>query len=237
MELATTTKQQPLTLMPPISASGCIRNRGQADYFHIPLTQNQPVSISVESLSLSSPMVPLLALRDPEQKVVAEIRETGKAREAAISHTPTQAGEYSLTIRDRYGHGGDRYFYRLTITPTQPDFALAMDRDSIVLSPEKPFDLPLTVTRQQGNGEPVTEIRIEAIDLPPGVTAEPVVSKPDGDTSGKVTIQLKTDGTPFSGPIRVRGSAKELSIDRYATAPPKFGARLRHIWLTVRQQE
>jgi hypothetical protein len=66
------------------------------------------------------------------------------------------------------------------------------------------------------------------------VTAMPVVADVKGDTEKKVTLSLTSEGKPFSGRIRLRGTAtapKELQ--RFARTPAKLDAMFDTFWLTV----
>jgi hypothetical protein len=75
---------------------------------------------------------------------------------------------------------------------------------------------------------------IEAVELPPGVTAEAVVSQPEGPTAKEVTLKLSSKGEAFSGPLRLRGTAAAPHVNqRLAHTPPKLGATFETIWLTA----
>jgi hypothetical protein len=136
-------------------------------------------------------------------------------------------------VSDRFRRGGDRYLYRLRIRCEQADFALTASTDSIVVTADKPAELPLDVHRYTGRNGSVGPVRIEAVDLPPGITASPAVSEPDGPTADKVTLSFSTSGAAFSGPIRIRGSAETpCEIERFARTPAKFAAGFEAVWLT-----
>ena len=80
----------------------------------------------------------------------------------------------------------------------------------------------------------VQSITIEALDLPPGVTAPTGVSEPEGPTASKVTLTFMTTGPAFSGPIRICGTADEpRKIKRFARTPPRYATSVEAIWLTV----
>ena len=82
--------------------------------------------------------------------------------------------------------------------------------------------------------EPIGAITVEAIDLPEGVTAEPVVSEAEGPTAAKVTLRLASTGPAFSGPIRVRATTgPPLGLTRYGRVPTKYPTTISALWLTV----
>jgi hypothetical protein len=230
---ANTTQEQPLSLSPPDAVSGCIRAPKCQDFFRLSLRKDQEVVIAVESLSLDSRLVPLVRLRDPQGNVVAEVPETGGVKDADLTHKPADDGDYLLAVGDRFRHGGSRYFYRLTVLPRETGFELALDTDAMVLTPDKPLEIPITINRYAALGETLGDIKIEAIDLPAGVTSMAVISEAMGDTSGKVTLKLETTGQSCSGPIRIRGTSDALKMERLAYPPAKFRTSFDRVWLTV----
>lgn len=231
------TPDQPKLLQAPVTVCGSIRKERDIDCFRVPMTKGTAYQIAVESVSLHSAMVPMARLKDPTGKVVAEVRENSNASDAVLSHTAGLDGEYTLTIRDRYHHGGERYFYRLSIVPRPCDFALSLAADSYRATPTEPAEIQVSVVRHTGSGETISDIEIEAVGLPPGATAASVISKSEGDTSGKVTLTVKTVGTSFSGPIQIRGTAVGRKIIRTAMTQEKFQSRFNAVWMTIQPGE
>jgi len=137
-----------------------------------------------------------------------------------------------LKVTDRYRNGGPRHLYRLTVRPLATDFQLTT-ADSIGVNSDKPTDVEVAINRTTGGEGKVETITVEAIDLPPGVKCEPVVSEAEGESAKKVTLSFSTDGTAFSGPIRIRGTAEKPEVTRLATTAPKFGGSTNVIWLTA----
>jgi len=80
----------------------------------------------------------------------------------------------------------------------------------------------------------VGPITIQAVGLPPGVTAPPVVSEPTGPTAAAVTLKLSTTGPAFSGPLRIAGKTNQpKEIERFVRTAPRLGAVFESIWLTA----
>ncbi|HCD02150.1 MAG TPA: hypothetical protein DER64_16665, partial [Planctomycetaceae bacterium] len=97
----------------------------------------------------------------------------------------------------------------------------------------KPLEVDVVVTRRNSSGGKLGPITIAIEGLPKGLTSSAVVSKADGATSKKVKLSIKTDGTAFSGPIRIIGKcAKPAELRRAARTPVKFGNAFGAIWLT-----
>lgn len=231
--VAAGTVDAPMSLTIPTAVSGRFQAERQTDYYELPLTTNQPLIFTVESRGIELPVQPMVRLIDPMENEASEFDEP-KPQDAVITHTTQHEGTYRLTVRDLFRQYGERCVYRLTVRIAEPDFELNLDSDAIVVKPDEPAEVVVNVRRHNtpaGNLGPIT---IEAIDLPPGVTAEPVVSEVEGDTSEKVTLRLTSTGEASSGPIRIIGRANEpVELERYARAKPQFGTSLSVVWLTA----
>jgi hypothetical protein len=223
--------KKPMPLILPSSVTGCLRRPRQTDAFRVALKKGQRVVVSVESNSLNSPFDPAALMTDSAGTVVAKAADVGPNREAMFSHAAAKDGDYLLAVSDRFRNGGERFFYRLTVRLDEPDYELTTAADTIVVTPGKPAELPIKVQRRGGSVGPIT---IQAIDLPGGVTAAPVVSEPTGPTAAAVTLKLSTTGPAFSGPIRIAGKASQSrAIERFVRTSPRLGAVFEYVWLTV----
>lgn len=222
----------------PLSVSGCLNHPGASDSFRFWLNRGQSISIRVDALEFGSEMVPSVRLVDANDAVAVESPENGASGDAELSYTAKEAGEYQLVLRDRFGHGGAHYFYCLNIFEPAADFELSLDSDRYVVDAEKSVEIPITVTRRQGNGGPIERVSIVAVDLPAGVSAEPVFSLPEGDSAGSVKLKLQsTRSDEFNGVIRIVGSTDRTegeSLERTAKTPARFGQKFDHVWLTAK---
>ncbi len=229
-----TTNAEPQPIPVPSSVTGCLRQPKQTDRYRLTLKKGDPLLVTVESRGLDLPLDPLVKLVSPSGKTAAENDDTGENRDCVLNHNAAEDGDYILHVSDRHRHGGDRGYYLLTARLEESDFELTTTAESYVVQPDKPTEVVVNVVRRTGVEGEVGPITIEAIDLPPGVTAMPVVSDVKGDTEKKVTLSLASEGQPFSGRIHVRGTAtapKELQ--RFARTPAKLDAMFDTSWLTV----
>lgn len=233
--LATGTVENPQTIAVPQSVTGLVADRTQQDVFRLPLQAGQPIVAVAESNNIDSLLdSPLMNLVDPAGKTVAEVGVGKPARASVITHTPAQDGDYLLTISSRFRQGGERCYYRLTIRPEVSDFELNATSDSIVVAHDKPAELEIKITRRGGPEGAVGPIKIEALGLPEGVTAEPVVSEASGDSAGTVKLKFTTTGSAFSGPIRIVGSTEQPKpIQGHVRTPPKLDVTFETFWLTA----
>ena len=226
-----TVRTQPLEVTLPTSYTGVVKDADSKHYFRIPMKQSQRMRIAVEAIEYYSPLCPQIRLLGPDGKVVVESPERGALQDVDLTSTAKQDGDHLLILSDRFGHGGNRHFYHLALTEPKSDFQLTLDTDTLQVTGTA--ELTVNVQRQTGVGEPVGDITVSAVDLPPEVTVESVVSQPEGDTSKKVTLKFaSTISEPQTQRIRIRGEAKDKS--RWATTPQKLRHRFEHLWLLLK---
>ncbi len=225
---------EPIPLPLPQSLTGCLRQPRQADRYRIAMKKGETLLAAVESRTLDLPLDPLVKLISPSGKAAGEVDDNGDNRDAVLTHKAAEVGDYVLTVADRHRFGSDRGYYVLTARLDESDFEITAAADVFVVNPDKPTEVTLNIVRRAGAEGAIGPITIEAIDLPPGVTAMPVTSEATGPTEKKVTLNLASEGMPFSGRIRFRGTAaapKELQ--RFARTPTKLDAAFETFWLTV----
>ncbi|MGH7194499.1 MAG: PPC domain-containing protein, partial [Candidatus Saccharimonadales bacterium] len=220
----------PQTVEAPLAISGRIGDRGDRDAFRFRLAKGQAWQFKVESRRLGYPLDAVLELFDSSGKSVARADDAGQQPDAELSFTAPAGGDYTLVVSDLYGHGGPRYFYRLTIAPQEPDFALSVAGHAYVFTPDKPLEIAVAIDRRHGFAG---EIEVTVDGLPPGVTAAGVKSLATGDTAKSVKVVLSGTSPAFSGPIRITGVCSTPLSSRRAEAKLAAGAHLSELWLTV----
>ncbi len=222
---------EPFALAAPVTASGRLRDPRATDTYVFAANKGQKLVAHVASPSLGLPVSPVFAIADATKKELARAEPPGLDRDTELAFTAPASGLYTLTVRDRFGDGGPRYAYVLRLTPSAPDYALALKSDRIVLDAGKSVDVPVTVTRLHGFAGEV-ELSVEG--LPVGVRAASTAGP-----NNSVILKLTADaGAASSGRIRIHGRAKsEPHVVREATAAvTEFGTTTSDIWLTVRNK-
>ncbi len=222
----------------PATITGRIDPAYDVDAFQFTAKKGRKLTIRVESRSLGQPLDPVLRLTDSAHKLIAEVDDPGSGggrrggrrrgadpgRDAELTFTAPEDGEYRVEVQDLYDHGGMRYVYRLSLTIPEPDYALTLAADRFTATPGKPLSIPVTV-------------EIQATGLPEGVTTTPVTSLPTGGSAKTVTLEFASASGPISGPFRVVGVSPKQGegrrSPRTATIPsPGGGASLAEAWLT-----
>jgi hypothetical protein len=222
-----------VALAPPVAVTGCLDTHNQITRHVFQLKKGTAYSLSAESSTFELPVVPLMRIMAPDGSRAAQSSDPGTGKETHLRFSPKVDGPHEVQVFDRYRHYGPGHFYQVTIVPEETDFELSISADMLVVTPKKPLEVDVVVTRRNSSGGKLGPITIAVDGLPKGMTSAPVVSKPDGGTSKKVKLSIKTDGTAFSGPIRIVGKCTEpAEFQRSARTPVKFGNAFGTIWLT-----
>ena len=222
-----------VALAPPVAVTGCLDTHNQITRHVFQLKKGTAYSLSAESSTFELPVVPLMRIMAPDGSRAAQSSDPGTGKETHLRFSPKVDGPHEVQVFDRYRHYGPGHFYQVTIVPEETDFELSISADMLVVTPKKPLEVDVVVTRRNSSGGKLGPITIVVDGLPKGMTSAPVVSKPDGGTSKKVKLSIKTDGTAFSGPIRIVGKCTEpAEFQRSARTPVKFGNAFETIWLT-----
>src|SRR5205823_2345662 len=138
---------------------------------------------------------PVLRLTDAAGKLLTQVDDTAGRegnRDAELTFTAPQDGNYQIEVRDLHGNGSWRHVYRLRAAVAEPDYELTLASDRFVLTPAKPLDIPVTVVRRHGF---TGAVEITAEGLPAGVTVTPVKS---AGTAGSTVLRLIASTGPQS---------------------------------------
>ena len=124
----------------PITINGKIDKSGDVDRFAFEIKEPQLLVFEVDALRLSSQLDALLTLygaekqmdastdmeaKSAEKEQVLMVNDDASGSDARIEWNFTEAGKYSVAIRDLNNQGSDAYSYRLNIRPLEPDFTLS----------------------------------------------------------------------------------------------------------------
>ncbi len=222
------------TLSARSSVTGRIAERGERDQYVLPGTKGQKLRFRIAAREFNSLLDPVLTITAADGKVLSEADDRSRTDlDGETTVTVPADGPLTVTVSDRYGDGGFRYFYVLTCETPEPTFTATVGAAEYLLNQDEPLDVPVTVARKDGFAEKLT-VSIEG--LPEGVTAEPVVSEPEGDSSKKVTLKLTRgeSAAASSGVIRVLCTADGAAAPQAAViSPGNTKDTLSDIWLTV----
>jgi Bacterial pre-peptidase C-terminal domain len=149
---------------------------------------------------------------DDSGRNVGQLRFTTQTRDARWDFTAPADGEYFVQVRDLYfqQRGEGRFAYRLSLRRPQPDFRLIavpvhdVQPHSTTVGRNSKNWMDVLAFRNDGFNEPIV---VEARNLPPGVTCEPVVIGP-GKTSAPLVFSAMPDAPLGFAEIRITGKAR-----------------------------
>ena len=196
----------PTTL--PASLNGRITEKA-ADRYTFTVTQAMLGSYTFDLYAqrIGSPLVPGLVLRSPKGQSVATGRAANGARDPRIDYTFSQPGEYTLEVTDENGKASPAHVYRISAGPSAPDFLVTASPDNPNLGPGSSVFVQVKVQRQVG----ITgDIQVTFPNLPPGVTASPVII-PRGQSDAFAVISAAADTKP--GTFAVLHPVASASVD------------------------
>ena len=213
----------------PVTVTGRIEHPGEKDGYRFFGKKGQKLNFRAEAQSLGFPLDPVLRLSDGSGAPLNKMQAKALRTDPSLDFTVPEDGPYQLEVSDLYGSGSRRHVYRLRAGPPQPDFTLKVAADRFVLTAGKPLDIPVTLERTGGFNQ---DVELTVLGLPPGVTATTIPGKAKGPT-----LRLTSDSAPFSGPIRIVGTAKGLPLSRTAQATltevDSPTALTENLWLTL----
>jgi hypothetical protein len=202
--LSGTGREHAMVVQTPITVSGVIRERDKADGFKFAAKASQKLRLACESRSLGFPLTAQLQIWSSDGKRLATAEPPEPRKDVQLDFTPPADGEYVATVGDLHRQGGARCAYRLTIAESRPDFQLALAAAGVVVTPEKPAEIAITVTTSDSAGG----IELSAIDLPAGFTLESLTTAQPTKSGEvvKLTLKVASDATlPASFPLRIVG--------------------------------
>lgn len=224
---------QPLVV--PATVTGTISAPGETDAYTFSGSKGTSLTISAAARALNSLLDPVISVTSDDGKELKEADDRSRDDlDAETEFTIPADGTYRVTVSDRYGHGGTRYFYLLTCRETAPSFAATVKATSFVMAAGEALEIPVSLSRDKGFDSPLT-VSIEG--LPEGILAEPAVSEPKGDSSKSVTLTIRRSenmDVPFQGAFRIRCQRPDQSAAIFTTAPiAGSGHATADLWLTV----
>jgi hypothetical protein len=222
--------EHPQMVAPPCDIAGVFGTVGDVDIYRFRARKGEVWRIEASAERLGSPADPFFVVQRIVEKAPPQDLATGDdlpeppipnrfplgTVDAAVRWQAPDDGVYQVVINDLFSsqRGDLRFTYRLTIRPERPDFAL-------FVVPSNP-NLMEAVTVRAGSralGYVMAHrfdgfnrpIQVEAIELPPGVSCEPVVLGAT-QTAVPIVFEAAANAKLEVGPVRLLG--RSLASDR-----------------------
>ncbi|MCG9132563.1 PPC domain-containing protein [Candidatus Poribacteria bacterium] len=216
---------------------------GDIDRFSFEIKEPQLLVFEVEALRLSSKLDALLTLYGAKKQMeagtdmetynaaeeqVLMVNDDASGTDARVEWNFTEAGKYSVAIRDLNNQGGETYPYRLNIRPLEPNFTLSavvldsQNRPSGLDSPRVSrggtFTMQVNVGRLDRHTGP---IRLYCPTLPKTFEVSPAVVEV-GQNKALLTVTAPWDAPLGLMPFTVAGisAVGNRQVERTATPSP-----------------
>jgi hypothetical protein len=192
-------KANPLPV--PGGVTGRFEQPNDSDLYRITAKKGQRLRIQVETLTLYSPTLVYLMVRDAKGKELAKSNpQAPPPVDQRIDFTAPAEGVYLIEVQHLNYVGGPDEAYHLSVAPLRPDFDLALGLDRFDVAPGGVTPLIVSATRR-GYAGPI-ELSVVG---PPGFKGEIVLAA--GQPFTTLYLQAGPDLNPGPYLLQVRGKA------------------------------
>jgi hypothetical protein len=207
---------KPNAVTVPVMINGRISKARDVDRFRFKAPADGKLVCEVEARRFGSPLDALLAVYAGDSLVAQNDDAAGA--DARIEFDAKKDTDYTAVVRDLTDHGGENFTYRLALRPATAaaaTFAAKFFPDAVRLNRGGRTSIRCEVARQGFDGP----VRFRVVDLPAGVSAEPVVI-PAGRNEGDMIISAAPDAAMITLPIKVMAAASIASKEVTQAATP-----------------
>ncbi len=214
-------------ILAPNVVHGRFEKPGDVDVFTIRATKGAKLNLK----AVSSRLDPVFTIMDSEGKVLREVDDTPAARgapptrDAQFLFTFPADGAYHIKLSERANRGGPRFVYQFHVAPPKPDVGLYIKDTEFAIIPGGTLSIPVIVIRKDGLAE---DVEITAENLPPGITAEPLVHTSKSKPAAKLELTAAADAKFTGGVFQIvaKFQKDEQTIARVADSAED-------LWLSV----
>jgi hypothetical protein len=187
----------------PAGVSGRIQAAKDYDAFRFHVEKDQRWVFEAAAQKFGSPLDALLTLTD-ERGNVLQKNDDSNSPDPRIDHTFGAAGDYILIIEDLLEHGGPEFTYRITATQPKADFEVKLVNDTPRVSRGGRVPVRCELNRQNNFNGPV---RINAVGLPSGLHAEPLILTANDPGAGLLFISAANDAPLGTAELRLEATS------------------------------
>jgi hypothetical protein len=144
-------KAQPVPV--PGGVTGRFQQAGDLDIYKFKGKKGQKLLIQADTLELYSPTLVEMVVKNVKGAELARSNPLAAPPiDQRIEFTPSEDGDYLLEVQHLNSAGGPNEAYRVTITPSIPDFDLSLGLDRFDLAADSPLALTVLVARRGYTG-------------------------------------------------------------------------------------
>jgi hypothetical protein len=224
----------------PAVFSGHIRHPTDVGRFKLSVEKDRTYRAEVHSREFGFPLDSVLRVIDADtNQELAKADDLARSNyDAAVEFKAKNSGDVELQISDLADSASVRHAYAIYVYEVSPRVSLTLSADHFALKSGGDIEIEVSVLRRHGFDK---KLRVAAVDLPVGVSCEPVVSEPSGNSSKSVKLKLVAggDAPAFQGNIRFQAQvvdeagsveAEPLVLGTYELRPQ---VHLKQFWLSV----
>jgi hypothetical protein len=208
----------------PCAVTGQFSAPKDADHYTFSAKKGEKFLIDVASERINSPADPEMEISEADGKIINSVSDTGEnigqlrfptmTRDIVYAFTAPKDADFTIRLEHVYTQvqGGAQYQYRFEIKrDPAPDFRIVctpthdvhIDTHCVYQGGRQRLDI--LVWRMNGFDGP---IHVEAHDLPPGVTSDPIVIGP-GMKWGTLIVTAAPDAPIEEGEIKIVGTGED----------------------------
>lgn len=209
--------EKPQSIALPAVVAGRFDRPQDGDWYEIEVTEGGQYGFDVYSERINGRADPFMVVMDDKGNRVSELDDFGHRINAFDGHLRDPSGmvnlgadrKYRVLVQDRYGRGGARYQYVLSIRRQQSDwFAAAIHYQNpgpggATIWKGTSTSVDLVIHRQDGFNGPIT---ITAEGLPEGVSAAPTVIH--NNTRGTFVLTATEAAPDWTGEVTLVSRAE-----------------------------
>jgi hypothetical protein len=197
----------------PGAVTGRFLQKAELDYYVFSLKKGERAIVDAQAAEFGSPADVSMVLRDAKG---TQLQATTGAAPPRLDFNPPADGDYTLAVEHLLYNFGPSEAYRVTITPYEPGFDLALLLERFDVAQDGSVNVPVVVTRRDYTG-PI-DLFVDGL---PGLSAALTVAAGQPVPPNQpVLLAVKAGGTISVGPhlFAVKGKAAINGKDVVVTA-------------------
>jgi len=185
---------EPKVLTLPAAIQGLLAKPREEDVFILTVKKGDELALAVHSRAFDA----LLRIDDSDGKMITQ-SDDGESSDPSLRWKAPKDGEFKIVVGDRFHGGSPEHAYELSAKPFTPTLTAMLDTHAYRVEAGKDVEVKITVKL---NGTFAAKLQAKALDLPPGLTAEPVEVPAKG---GEIKMKLKAapEAAASQAPFRV----------------------------------
>jgi hypothetical protein len=163
-------QDHPTPFTAPAALNGIIDKPGDVDWYQFAGMKDQTYDVRIYSRTLRSGLDPVIGVHILKGNGLGGSDDSG-GPDGYVRVKLPQDGEFSIYVHDQLNRGDPMFFYRLEVTPVQPNLTLTLAEQTSIVSAVHAGNRHaiLVAANRKDFGGPLD---LAVANLPPGITAE-----------------------------------------------------------------